>query len=356
MNIIVCILSNENPAEHENWIKACDDLNVRYNIVDLTRNDWMDKILKGNYNYFLTQAPGELSLFKELYDERVYIISKILGFAIYPSLIEILMHENKRFLSYWLCAKKIPHPKTDVFYYMNEAIDFINRSDYPIVAKTNIGSTGRGVVILYNKSDAEKYLIRIFSNKGIRKRIGPNLRMGRLFQRILGVMKKPESIKRKIAKYKNQYNEIQKGFVLFQQYIPHDFEWRVVKIGDSYFAHKKLVHKGLASGSKQKIYDNPPLKLLDFVKRMCDEHKLLCQAVDIFEIKQDRFLVNELQTFFGQSDKYQMKVNGEIGRYIFKNSKWIFEQGDFNKNESYNLRLQHVIQILTGKNGINNIK
>jgi glutathione synthase/RimK-type ligase-like ATP-grasp enzyme len=354
MNFKVCILSNENPAEHDNWIKACRDLNVIYNIVNLTKNDWMNKIFEDNYSCFLTQSPGERSLFKELYDERIYIICNILGFDIYPSLDEILIHENKRFLFYWLNAKKIPHPITNVFYYMDEATNFLDRSDYPIVAKTNIGSTGRGVMILNNRSDAEKYLIRIFSNKGIRKKAGPNLRMGHLFRRILTTMKKPKNIKKKLFIYKNQYSEIQKGFVIFQQYIPHDYEWRVVKIGDSYFAHKKIVHKGMASGSKIKRYDNPPLDLLDFVKGICDKHNLLCQAVDIFEIKEGQYLINELQTFFGQSDRYQMKVNGEIGRYVYKKSKWIFEKGDFNKNESYNLRLQHIIQILTEKNKVNN--
>ena len=41
-----------------------------------------------------------------------------------------------------------------------------------------------------------------------------------------------------------------------------------------------------------------------------------------------------------------MIIDGKPGRYILKNSKWIFEEGNFNKNNSYNLRLENVINLL----------
>ena len=53
------------------------------------------------------------------------------------------------------------------------------------------------------------------------------------------------------------------------RYIPHDFEWRCVRIGDSYFAHRKRKLGDKASGTKGIDYVNPPESLLDFTRDLC---------------------------------------------------------------------------------------
>ncbi len=40
-----------------------------------------------------------------------------------------------------------------------------------------------------------------------------------------------------------------------------------------------------------------------------------------------------------------MECDGKIGRYIFENDQWHFEPGDFNTNESYDLRLESAIAL-----------
>jgi len=117
-------------------------------------------------------------------------------------------------------------------------------------------------------------------------------------------------------------------------------------MGESFFAHKKLMLGNMTSGSLLKDYGNPPLELLDFVKNITDIHQLYSQAVDVFESR-NGYLVNEMQCIFGQSDAYQMKVNNSVGRYIYKHNQWEFESGDFNTNECYDLRLKVAIELLT---------
>ncbi len=41
-----------------------------------------------------------------------------------------------------------------------------------------------------------------------------------------------------------------------------------------------------------------------------------------------------------------MIKNGIPGRYTCKNGEWIFEEGFFNENNSYNLRLLHILKML----------
>ena len=159
----------------------------------------------------------------------------------------------------------------------------------------------------------------------------------------------PEYLFKKLKLYRERDQDIQKNVVLIQQYIPHDYEWRCAKIGESYFAYKKLRIGYKASGSKQFEYGAPPLELLDFTKNLCEKFNFNFMAIDIFYVN-GKILVNELQTIFGHKNSYICKVDDKPGRYVYKNNQWYFEAGDFNTNESYDLRLKTVIDLFNSRN------
>lgn len=345
MRIRTIVLRNEHDDDHKLWVKACDEYHdsLEYRIVNLTTANWFEEIQKEQFDILLAKPGGLTTVFKQLYDERIFILGLILGYKIFPSPLEIFIYENKRVLSYWLSANKLPHPDTYVFYNRDEARIFAMNVKLPFVAKTNIGASGSGVEIIKSRLAAEKYINNTFSGKGAKRKVGPNLTKGDYFSRLMHYALHPAEINRKLNIYRDVASDIQSGFVIFQDFIPHDYEWRVVRIGDSYFAHKKLKNGEKASGSLLKMYDNPPLKLLDFVKGITDKYKLYSQAIDIFESGKG-YLINEMQCIFGQSDTYQMLINGKAGRYKYHNAEWIFEEGDFTKNECYNLRMDFVIR------------
>jgi len=344
----LAILRNEVADDHLLWQKACAQIidRVEWEVVDITKADWLERIRKGSFDGLLAAPPGWTTPFKILYDERVTILNAVCGIPIYPTLNEILVYEDKKYLSYWLAAKNIPHPHTWVIYYKQEALDFIRTASYPLVAKTSLGASGSGVTILSDSRETEKYITDTFSGKGIRRRVGPKWKRKGFSGRLLSKLLRPEELKLKWSKYRYSGSEVQKDFVILQQFIPHDFEWRCVRIGDSFFAHKKLKKKDKASGSLLKGYEDPPHSLLDFVKRITDECGFISQAVDIFVTDQGDYLVNEMQCIFGQSDPYQMLIDGKPGRYLFKDNRWVFEEGDFNQIESFLLRLENFISIL----------
>jgi len=343
----ITIIANENPSEVDRWIAACHKMNdkVDFQVVNITRNNWLEETVMSKPQILLTKPGGLTAPFKQLYDERLTILVKDLGYLCFPSLDEVLIYENKRYFSYWLKANKIPHPKTDVFYFKEEAIDFLTRAVFPIVGKTNIGASGSGVRVLHNRKEAVVYIHNTFSFKGAAKRSGPNLKKGGLFRRGVRYLINPSKIAGKLKVYKSRSADVQNSFVVLQEYIQHEFEWRVVRIGESFFAHKKLKMGEKTSGSLLKNYDNPPLSILDFVKEITDRFGFVSQAVDIFETEQG-YLVNEMQCIFGQSDPYQMLVDGVPGRYTHQNNNWVFEAGDFNTNESYDLRLSAALELL----------
>jgi hypothetical protein len=149
------------------------------------------------------------------------------------------------------------------------------------------------------------------------------------------------------SKYQAAVMSPQRWFVILQEYVDCDSEWRCVRIGDSYFAHKKLRgHGEMFSGTSRVGWERPSERLLDFTKTVCDTGAFLSQAVDVFELKDGNYLVNELQCFFGSKNPHQMIVDGIPGRFIQRNGTWDFEEGIFNANNSFDLRLKHVVELL----------
>jgi hypothetical protein len=340
------ILSNESPDDHLLWVHVCRNHkeNVDYRIVNLTQDDWFEHITSESFDVLLSRPGGLTSSFKQLYDERIYILGKVCNYKIFPSVDEILIYENKRYLSSWLKATGLPHPETHVFYNPGEAQRYIKTASFPLVAKINIGASGSGVKILASETEAHNYINDTFQGRGASRRWGPKLSVKKLPGQFLRILKNPSWFNRKLNKYKAIRGDIQKDFVLFQKYVPHTFEWRAVRIGDSFFAHKKLMAGEKASGSLLKDYSNPPLSLFDFIREITDNYHFRSMALDIFEPVPGEYLINELQCLFGQSDPYQMEVDGKPGRYKFENDNWVFEEGDFAKDQCYDLRIKYVIE------------
>lgn len=109
--ILVCSLESVT----DKWEKSCKKWGQEYLFVDIAQHDWLEKITDYNPDCCLLRPPGNLSYAKQVYDERVYIISNMLHIPVYPSFNEVLVYENKRILSDFLKARNIPHPNTYVF-------------------------------------------------------------------------------------------------------------------------------------------------------------------------------------------------------------------------------------------------
>ena len=342
--IKIAILKNEDPYDHLHWEKACNAYQdkINYNIIDLTSSNWLEHIRSFEPLVCLLKPSGKTSIFRTLYQERVDVIAHDLNINIFPSYNELKIYENKRFFAYWAKANKIPHPQTHIFYNKKEVLNYIDNITFSVVGKLNIGASGKGVKIIRTKSELLEYIETAFKG-GLQARIGPNFDQRKILQRLWYKIKQPKQLINRLNTYNAIANDKQFGFIILQEYVPHSFEWRVVRIGDSFFAHKKMKSGDKASGTSIKKYENPPLQLLDFVKIITDKHLFYSQAVDIFESDKG-YLVNEMQCIFGQSDPYQMLVDDNPGRYRFIDGKWKFEKGDFTKNQCCDLRMEFILK------------
>lgn len=340
----VCILRNEDFDSGDKWLLACKKKRIQADIIDLCSVDALDHIKNGGYDLCLLRPPGAHEVYKNIYDEKLYHIVNILGIPCFPTFFECFIYENKKSLAAFLELSEIQHPKTWVISHYSEARSFISSCAYPIVAKTSIGAASSGVSIIKSKAEAAKYIKQAFKGKGIRKRVGPNRQMGTPKSWLQKALSDPEYLKRKLAKYIRTYGDTQKDFVIFQEYIEHDFEWRIVKIGKSYFAYKKFKVGDKASGTKNLGYANPPLEILTWVHEIAQKYEINTAAFDIL-VGKDDYYMNEIQTIFGHVWDHILEVDGKPGRYVNENGDWVFEEGVFNANESYDLRLEVALEL-----------
>lgn len=342
------ILGNEVPEDHALWVKACEEQvgRVEHRVVDISRADWLERVREAPVDGLLAIPGNWNNAFRALYDERVTILHRELGLPVYPGLPELLLYENKKYLAYWLLAHGVPHPRTWISYHRDEALAIVDREALPLVAKTNVGAGGSGVRVLNAREECRSYVDKVFAGKGDGRRTGPKWRDPAFLGRVIARLRQPGGLKSRLQQYSLVRSATQRDFVILQAFVPHTFEWRVVRIGDAFFAHKKLVKGDKASGSLLKEYGDPPHALLTFVKDLTDRHGLRSQAVDLFEAPGGGYLVNEMQCIFGQSDPHQMILDGVPGRYLHHNGRWVFEAGDFNRLECFEARLDDFLTLL----------
>jgi hypothetical protein len=303
---------------HKVYVAACQEMYISYNLVDLARSDWIDEISKANCDAYLVWPTSILSVWKAMFDDRLKTLQDELGAFVYPSYKETWLYENKLRTRDWLIANSIPHPQSWVFYDKESALNFVRTAAMPIVAKTNAGASATGVRIIRDRREASKYVHMAFTS-GI------------------------------TASGRNPLDR-QWGVVYFQEFLPDVKEWRMIRIGESYFGYRKEKRGDFHSGSGKWSWLDPGDKLLAFLKYVTDKGNFTSMNVDVFETEDNQLLVNELQTVFGATTPADMlRIDNKPGRYLHSDNVWRFEEGDFSRNMCANLRLEYLIDQIQSK-------
>lgn len=311
------------------YAQACKYLNVDYVIIDIMSSNWIENIKKANVDGVLVRVKGNIQEHKSFFDERLAIIDEELHIPIYPSRKELFLYENKRLYAYWLNANNFPHPKSYVFYDKKNAIKFLDETEYPIVFKTSGGASASGVQIINSKHKAKRLVHKILGYFDARLTIG--LIPWTFVNKWIPVPK---------------FGQVQKNYIIIQEYIPIKWEWRIIKIGNSFFGHQKLLKGQFASGSGLVGWVKPPFELLDMVDNLCNVGKFDSMAMDVFEGKDGKYYINEIQSLFGSFADYQMSIDGKHGRFIKQGVSYMFEEGDFNIINSNVLRVEDFVKKL----------
>ena len=298
---------------HKFWIAACREMQISFQIIYLERSDWLEQVQASRCDTLLIWPDISDEASKTMQDERLRIIDEELKTAIYPSLKEIWLYENKRVQHYWLKSHGFKAPQTWVFYRLDDTLSFLQQASFPLVFKSNLGASASGVYIVKDKDDALNKA-KLFLQKGYK---------------VKGEKRIPRQI----------------GSLYIQEYLPNVKEWRMVRIGDSYFGHGKDMAGQFHSGSGKANWDMPSKEAFDLLHEVTEKGRFSSMDVDIFEDSQGQFYINELQTVFGNSiAKEQLKVDGVPGRMLRnQQGEYVFEAGDFCRNHLCNIRLSYLL-------------
>lgn len=299
MRLAVCC---EHPADLPSMLGACAEAGVDAIQVPLLSAGWLQALHDARVDGALMRPPRLFSEHKAVFDERALVMATALGIPTYPSYRELLTYENKRLMAGWLQALGIDHPETHVFTDAAEARAFLATADYPIVSKASIGSAGSTVRVLRTRRRAEAHVARVFGFgrpdfawgdvPWIRTKRPPFLPLPRPGQS-------------------------QRHYALFQRFEPHEFEWRLIRIGDTLVGHRKLLDdRGYASGSGRVGWVAPGPRELDLLWRVSEGLGFRTVALDVLATPDGRLLVNEIQPIYGSYDPAQMYVDGEPGRFV----------------------------------------
>jgi len=300
---------------HTNYVAACQELSVPFRVVDLACDDWLEQVRAAQCDVVLVWPDAFLTPWARMIKDRVEILDKVLGLPVVPSCEELWFYEDKRRLADWLRAKEIKHPRTWVFYHEEEADAFVAGCELPIVFKASFGAASAGVRILRSRRE-------------LRRLVKRTLRAGFV----------PNGLDRRDRQW---------GFVLLQEYLPDVKEWRLVRIGDSYFCRFKEKKGDFHSGSGGVIWALPRPGLLELARRLTDEAGFRSMDVDIFETADGRLLVNELQAVFGGIRNVNLQRGEDaMGRWRRhpETGEWSFEPGFFYQNACANERIRDVIE------------
>ena len=316
---------------HVPYCAACQELGIAYKVIDWMAVDWVDRIKKSGCDAFLAW-PGEcIEQWKRMYDDRLRFMVEDMGRIVYPSLKALWLYGSKERQQGWLEIHGFPHPDTWVFYNQNEALDFVEKFDglnvKPgkggvgcLVAKVDIGSSALGVRILHTKAEAKAYVAKAFS---------------------IGV---PNGAYCDVAARQWRH-------VFFQRHIGEAREWRMIRLGDSYFGYEKVKRGEFHSGTGLGEWNTPSNELLQLIHSVAEECGSSCMSMDVFQVPEGKLYINEMQCMFGAYDTAQMYVNGTPGRFVRnQDGVFAFEKGHFCVNHCCNLRVEDLISILDAQN------
>lgn len=243
----------------DRWIEYCKENSIDYKLVDAFSSDIIEQV-------------KDCDAFMWHHDHNNYkdvIVAKKVLFAlehsgkvVYPNFKSGWHFDDKIAQKYLLESIDAPLVPSYVFYDKNEALKWLEETDYPKVFKLKGGSGSSNVSLIKTKKEAKKLVRRSFKN-GISGHSYKNYvkEKWRHFKekgyKIKDLLKIVYRFFVKSKKSENLYKE--KNYVYFQDFIENEgFDVRVVVIGEKAVALKRKVRENdfRASGSGKLVFEN----------------------------------------------------------------------------------------------------
>lgn len=309
------------------WIAYCEENNIPHKVVDCYRTDIVEQVR--DCDVLLWHHHHSLAKDK-LFAQQLLFSLEQSGKKVFPDFNTGWHFDDKLGQKYLLEAINAPLVHTDVFYSKHDAMAWANNTSFPKVFKLRGGAGSSNVKLIRTKSDAVKVIDKAFGpgfasydKWGNFKEVIRKNKLGKSSVREL-----MKSIRRMFVSTEfARVHGPQKGYVLFQEFIPNNkFDIRVVVIGDKAFAIKRMVRTNdfRASGSGFIRFDKEEIDLrcITISFDVAKELKTQCVAYDYVFDDANNPLIVEINYGFAHEAYF------ECPGYWDENLQW--HDGKFN--------------------------
>jgi len=288
----------DNRSYYPKYERFLKNNSIKYEYYDIYKSDWLDK--GKDFDIIIWHTDSD-PVTQDIATNKIYVLEKLMKKKCLPSFHEIWTYEDKINAHYLYKYFKLPAIPTFVTHSKEEALEYIEKTEFPIISKIATGSGSQGVVKIKNKKQAKKIINHAFSLKGA-KTYFP-------FQR-------------------------QKNYVLFQEFIEDaTFDLRVIVIGNKLFGYYRFPNKGdfRASGAGNYKKKEIPVEALDLAYQVKELFHARFLATDfLYSNNRKKFLIIESSIFIGVDTCEQLVVNGKPGYYErIKESEYVFKEGRY---------------------------
>ncbi|MDP5274712.1 hypothetical protein [Chengkuizengella axinellae] len=333
-------------------VEACKELDVQYEIIGIFSHDWIQQFEKADCDGYIIRPPTKTSLWRATFLNRILLIKDRIENKCVPDIESILYYESKIMMLDFYKLNELPHVPSNTFFNLKEALKYAKSTKtFPKMVKSDGGSGSLGVKKINSRSNLIFQIYKSFFTgnifRGFHSPADFNVYIKTYIKPLWMYFKK-------MRRSFYPYSERSQGYIHIQEFLQMKTEWRIIKIGESYFGLRKAKGKnGLRSGSGSRgDWTDPPKEILNLVKEWCERLNISTMSFDIFEDMDGEYLINEMQVCFGTISPSQMYINGVPGRYVHVGGKWVFDEGEYCRFNCNLLRIELLKEILYGKESL----
>lgn len=251
-------IHNKKGSFSDRWIDYCKQNDIPYKLVNAYDSDIVEQV-KDNDAFMWHHHHGDYR--DVLFAKQLLYSLQMAGKKVFPDFNTGWHFDDKVGQKYLLEAINAPVVPSYVFYTKQEALAWVERTDFPKVFKLRGGAGASNVKLARTKLEAKKLIKKAFGKGfsqfdklGYLKDRFNKWRQGK--DTFVGILKGVGRLF--ISTDYSKMHAKEKGYVYFQDFIPNNlFDVRVVVVDDKAFAIKRLCRKDdfRASGSGQLVYD-----------------------------------------------------------------------------------------------------
>lgn len=270
---------------------------IDYQFYDIYRHDWLEVAEELDVIMWHTfSSPIDMYIA----ESKIYVLEKILKKTCFPSFHEVWQYEDKNRSTFLYKALKLPLIETFISNSKKDALSMLEKMSFPLIYKTYIGSSSKGVTKVNNSSQGKKIINKIFSHKGLAT-IYPYFR--------------------------------QKDTVLLQEFIHDaDYDLRIMMIGNKAFGYYRFPKKNDFKASGSGLYEKKeiPKEALNIAINIRAKLNSRLMGVDLlFCKKSNKYKIIETSLFNQIDTPEQLVIDGVAGYYDISTENYEFKEGKF---------------------------